>query len=284
MKILGIGINTMDIFRQYGKMYPGGNEYNIAYHVKKLGGESSFMGVFAHDKAGEYLRKPLVEIGVDLSHSCYEEGSSGYAIVDVVDGDRVFVDWNKHGVTDRYPFEITENEINYAAKFDMVCASHYSRLTIEKIKRLGSGSRLCLDLCDNFTQDEIAEQAPYLKIAFLSASHLSEGESKSLLSEVYKAGCPLAVATLGAKGSMAFDGNHYYRQNGIEVKVVDTMGAGDSFISAFLVSYLSVEKRNDVSAALLAGAKYAAEVVQMHGSTGMGFDIDISRMNQYFNI
>lgn len=92
------------------------------------------------------------------------------------------------------------------------------------------------------------------------------------------------MATLGAKGSMAFDGNHYYRQNGIEVKVVDTMGAGDSFISAFLVSYLSVEKRNDVSAALLAGAKYAAEVVQMHGSTGMGFDIDISRMNQYFNI
>jgi len=284
MKILSIGINTMDIYRQYGRMYPGGNEYNIAYHVKKLGGEASFMGVFARDKAGEYLRKLLVDIGVDISHSRYEEGSSGYAIVDIVDGDRVFVDWNRHGVTDKYPFEITEDEIKYAAGFDMVCVSHNSRLTTEKVKRLGSGSRLCYDLCDDFTKDELFKVAPYLEIAYLSASHLKEDEITSLLSDVHRAGCPLVVATLGAKGSMAFDGSSYYRQDCNKVRIVDTMGAGDSFLSAFLVSYLSPEKRNNIPAALLAGARYADEIVQMHGSLGIGFDIDISKMNQYFNI
>ncbi|HHV11519.1 MAG TPA: fructoselysine 6-kinase [Clostridiales bacterium] len=283
MRVLGIGINTMDIYLQYGKMYPGGNEYNIAYHVRKLGGGSSFMGVFAPDKAGEYLYTVLEENGVDLSHSRCEDGSSGYAVVDLKDGDRVFLDWNRKGVTDEYPFQITEDEINYASGFDMVCTSHYSRLTRDKVKRLGSRVRLCYDFCDDFTKAEVLEMAPFLKIACLSASHLDNTDIQILMKETYKAGCPLIIATLGSKGSMAYDGIKYYYQNGKTVEVVDTMGAGDSFLSAFLVSYLSFMV-GDVPAALFAGAEYAAKVVQIPGSLGIGYDIDITNINQYFKL
>ena len=45
VSIIGIGIATMDIYCYKNKMYPGGNEYNIAYNAKKQGAKAAFMGV-----------------------------------------------------------------------------------------------------------------------------------------------------------------------------------------------------------------------------------------------
>ena len=111
--IVGIGIATMDIYCHQKRMYPGGNEYNIAYNAKLQGARSGFMGVFADDIVGNILERTLVDAGVDTSHSHHEKGSSGYALVDLKDGDRIFLDWNKQGVTDLYPFTFTEEEIEY---------------------------------------------------------------------------------------------------------------------------------------------------------------------------
>ena len=119
VSILGIGIATMDIYCYKNKMYPGGNEYNIAYNAKKQGAKAAFMGVFANDKVGEILEETLQKEQIDTSHSHHEEGSSGYALVDLKDGDRVFIDWNKKGVTDLYPFEFTKEEIEYIKEFDI---------------------------------------------------------------------------------------------------------------------------------------------------------------------
>ena len=104
VRIIGIGIATMDIYCHKKKMYPGGNEYNIAYNAQLQGADAGFMGIFADDKVGAVLEETLVNVGVDVSHSHHESGSSGYALVDLKDGDRVFLDWNKQGVTDLYPF------------------------------------------------------------------------------------------------------------------------------------------------------------------------------------
>ena len=42
VSIIGIGIATMDIYCYKNKMYPGGNEYNIAYNAKKQGAKAAF--------------------------------------------------------------------------------------------------------------------------------------------------------------------------------------------------------------------------------------------------
>lgn len=89
-KLVAIGINVVDIYPSLRKMYPGGNELNISYFINELGGQSSFMGVFADDHAGRLLFSLLCEHGVDVSHCRYESGSSGYAIVELIDGDRFF--------------------------------------------------------------------------------------------------------------------------------------------------------------------------------------------------
>ena len=48
----------------------------------------------------------------------------------------------------------------------------------------------------------------------------------------------IAVATLGDKGSLAYDGAAYTSFGIVPCEVVDTMGAGDSYIAGFLKGIL----------------------------------------------
>ncbi len=45
--------------------------------------------------------------------------------------------------------------------------------------------------------------------------------------------------TLGEQGSMIYDGQQPFFVPGVKVKVVDTVGAGDSYSAAFLYAFLS---------------------------------------------
>ncbi len=66
VRILGIGVATMDIYVGKKRMYPGGNEYNVAYNAKVQGAEAGFLGVFADDLAGEILERTLWRAALTL--------------------------------------------------------------------------------------------------------------------------------------------------------------------------------------------------------------------------
>lgn len=289
-RIVGIGIAVVDIYRHHKRMYPGGNEYNVAYHAKLQGADAAFMGVFADDKAGEILEQTLNNAGIDTSHSHHEKGSSGYAIVDLVEGDRVFACWNRQGVTDLYPFTFTEEEIEYIKTFDIASLSKNSRVTYEKFERLAdAGVVMSYDFNDNFTEEDIERISPCVRIGFFSSSHLEEEEIKRLLKRCVERGCGLAVGTRGEKASIAYDGKDYYYHDIVRVKAKDTMGAGDSFISAFLTNYLSAEAdepfaaEDKITDLLRRAAEYAAGVVVKDGALGIGYDVDPDRLSEIIN-
>ncbi len=195
--IVSIGIATMDIYISFGRMYPGGNELNVAFDVNELGGKAGFMGVFADDYLGKILEDTLLERGVDVSRSHHEHGSSGYALVEIINGDRVFTDWNKKGVTDLYPFTFTDEEIEYIKTFDIACTSAGGRVSADRIRKLHScGVRVCYDFSDSFDIEIIEAIAPHISVAFLSCSDYSEEETKHFLHKVVSSGCGIAVATM----------------------------------------------------------------------------------------
>lgn len=297
VRIIGIGIATMDIYCHQNRMYPGGNEYNIAYNAKKLGAEAGFMGVFADDRAGRILEQTLAEADIDTSHSHHEKGSSGYALVDIKDGDRVFLDWNKQGVTDLYPFTFTSEEIEYILKFDIACISWGARVSRDKVRKLaGAGVPICYDFYDNFTEDDIREISPYIKIGFFSCSHINKEETEEVLRKAVGQGSTdgqglrLAVGTRGGEASIAYDGNRFYEQEVCKVKAIDTMGAGDAYISAFLTSYLSagadepLAAENKIKASLKKAAEFAAAIVVKDGALGVGYDVDPQKLSEIINL
>ena len=86
-------------------------------------------------------------------------------------------------------------------------------------------------------------------------------------------------ATAGAEGCIAYDGGRYYRQHATPVAdMKDTMGAGDSFLTSFLMCYLDSAKRGEdgaeaIERALDFAAGFASTVCGMEGSWGHGAPI-----------
>ena len=212
-------------------------------------------------------------------------------MVDLKDGDRVFIDWNRKGVTDLYPFTFTEDEIKYIKGFDVACISWGARVSREKIRKLAFADiRICYDFYDNFSEEDIKEISPYISFGFFSCSHLTESETEEVLRKCVACGCAIAVGTRGSKAAVAFDGERFYKQDICPVKPVDTMGAGDAYISAFLMSYLAAEAdeldagRDKIRISLRKAAQFAATVVLKDGALGVGYDVDPARLREIINL
>ena len=75
----------------------------------------------------------------------------------------------------------------------------------------------------------------------------------------------IVVMTLGEHGSIACDSKRLYRGEAEEVNVVDTLGAGDAFIAAFLYSR---QRGAPIQEAMKAGHRAAAEVCGRLGAWG----------------
>uniref|UniRef100_UPI000A3F6B9D PfkB family carbohydrate kinase n=1 Tax=Clostridium sp. NkU-1 TaxID=1095009 RepID=UPI000A3F6B9D len=68
----------------------------------------------------------------------------------------------------------------------------------------------------------------------------------------------VAVATFGDQGSLAYDGSRFYEGGIYPAYVVNTVGAGDSFIAGFLYEILN---GSDIETCLDTGSRIAAKVV-----------------------
>ena len=69
--------------------------------------------------------------------------------------------------------------------------------------------------------------------------------------------------TLGENGSIAWDGAQFWRQAPEPVTVIDTMGAGDSFIAGFLCGWSA---GMTLPQAIAQGTACAAKTIQYHGA------------------
>ena len=73
----------------------------------------------------------------------------------------------------------------------------------------------------------------------------------------------IIVLTLGAEGSIAFQGDMSYTQKALPAnKIIDTTGCGDAFQAAFTSSYFHTK---DIRTALLAGAELGRKAAMSFG-------------------
>ena len=88
-------------------------------------------------------------------------------------------------------------------------------------------------------------------------------------------GCKLILCTRGSEGAWIASKNGIYRQEPHLVAAKDTMAAGDSFLTCFLIRYLEGKENNkeeekSILEALRAAADFAAEQCMIDGSFGYG--------------
>ena len=278
-RILSVGLNLMDIYVDQDLMYPGGNELNVAVYASRLGAESAFMGVFGTDETVPLIREVLKKEKVDFSHSRVVEGENGNSFVRLVDGDRVFFAHNNGGVTGKYPIRIREEDIPYIRSFDVITSSVYGRVPLAQMKKLCAlGVPVAFDFSFHRQQTLLDSLLPLMTIAFFSCADLSQEETCAILCRANQSGCRYCIGTRGGNGAILFDGESFRTQPAVTVKTVDTMGAGDSFLAAFLLKFFDERKAGRTACEALesafpAAARFAAEICTKSGAIGYAFPI-----------
>ena len=239
ISVIGIGDNVCDKYIHLNKMYPGGQALNFAVFSKMLGMNSAYMGVFGNDKVGEHIITTLDKIGVDISHCRHFEGENGYAVVDLVQGERVFVKSNKGGVLRLNPLEFSTEDLEYLKNFQVIHTSNNSYIDSQLETLASLGSTLSYDFSTSWRNDQRTKDiCKHVNFAFMSCSNLNEDEIKNQLLNSHNFGTEIAIATRGSEGSFVYDGNKFFITQPKKVKPIDTLGAGDSFATTFLTSFV----------------------------------------------
>lgn len=288
MKVMGIGDNVCDKYIHLQTMYPGGQALNFAAYAKMLGAEASYMGVFGRDEVADHVINTLDELGVEHERCRQYEGENGYAKVTLVDGDRVFLGSNKGGIAKERPLILTEEDLDYIETFSHVHTSNNSHFDTQLPKLHERGISLSYDFSGQWTdENRVNTVAPYICYGFLSCGTIPAEEAQEICKKIYSAGCPMVIATRGSLGSMLYDGTAFFEQKPRLVEAVDTLGAGDSFATAFLVSFVeSLEKEPDkmkndrafyeteLKKAMEKGAEFASRTCMVRGAFGHGKHFD----------
>lgn len=225
---------------------PGGKGANQAIQVGKLGGNVGFFGAVGDDIFGRTLEESLVSNNVDTALLLTKPGSSGLGLVSHIEGGRLTSTIIKGanylltpgdidpvaGVFRDAAFLILQNEI----------PEDINRKAID-IATAG-GTKVLLNAAPvRPIDDEFFNKVDYLILNEVEASYYLEQDITDLDTAVRigqefveKHGLILII-TLGPMGSVAITGTDTWKIDPIDVPVVETTGAGDSYIGA-LVYYL----------------------------------------------
>ena len=273
---LGFGDNVVDKYEHIKTMYPGGNCVNFAVYAKMFGAKrSAYMGYFGNDAEAEHVMYALDDIGIETVKCKQLEGENGCARATLVDGDRVFLGSNEGGIRGKTPYVLDRFDLEYIRQFDFVHSGNYCFMEKELPKIHEAGVPISFDFSDDSEDSYYAEVAPTVDYAFCSFDGTDE-EAREHLKKIVSYGPKLAVASRGADGCILYDGQEYYVQKAVQIKeVVDTMGAGDSLITSFMVAYTDHLKKGitgetAIRESLAAAAEFASKVCGMNGAFGYG--------------
>ncbi len=209
--------------------YPGGKGANQALAARKLGAEVALFGCVGNDSARDQALALLTSNQVDLHGvKVLENAATGVALIAVDDQG--------------------ENQIVVAPGANaLVCATTLADMTgefdatlcqlelpVETILYLADTltGLLCINLAPaKVIPQEVLNRADILVVNEIEAAFYGDQlhGSKGLI-----------IQTLGAAGAVAFqNGKEIARGTSPVVTPIDTTGAGDTFVGAFIVAFLS---------------------------------------------
>lgn len=260
MKFATVGDNCVDAYESLGTHFLGGNPVNVAVYMERLGEHASYTGVVGDDQYGVYMKEGLANKGVDISHVRVLHGDTAVTKVDIVNGDRVFTDYIEGVLTE---FKLTPEDKEFLCAHDMIISGIWGMIEDDLPELRKAGVPIAFDFSDQEEHPIVAKAIPYVDYAFFSDDRGDTPKLREFMKEMQAKGPKLVLVTMGDKGSICYDGNEFYTFGIIKCEVVDTMGAGDSFIAGFL---RAIMLGNDILTSMKMGAENSCVTLGYQGA------------------
>ena len=228
---------------------PGGSAANTMVGLSRLGCSTSIIGKIAEDDDGDLIEYNLAINGIYTNNLIYSETGATGKCLGFVDSDGERCLYIDPGVND----EIRLDEIN-PLNIMRCKIMHYTSFVgdsfntqIELLDLLNKECILSFDPGMLYVQKGFDELKPILDrtdILLINESELrllcnnNESSLKELAIGFLDMGIETVVIKQGSKGVFAMNNNEACEVESYKCDVVDTTGAGDSFNSGFLYSYL----------------------------------------------
>ena len=253
MNITSIGEILFDIYPNHKRL--GGAPLNFIYHVKKLTDSGNIISRVGKDVLGNKAINDLKHSGLSFEFIQHDNlHPTGMAIVHLDDSG---IPNFKIDTDSAYDFIEMNDENKNLIIADTDCLyfgtlaqrSDLSRKTIQSFFNRGLKYFADLNLRQNFYDEEILsaslKAADFIKVNYEEMHILndiilqSEYHTEKVAYELMeKFEINMIAVTRGKDGSSIFENGKRYDHSNVDVKVVDTTGAGDAFAAVLCVGYL----------------------------------------------
>jgi len=259
MKVACFSVAALDFFPQQNQYFAGGNSLNQAIRYRQMGHQSAFVGALGTDEAGDRIAALLQAEAVDISHTYRVNGRTACnQIINDDAGERYGIEgaW-EGGVYEK--FELGAADWAYIHGFEVWSTHANSPCYLSALERKSSEQFMSVDFLHLKDYDLLEKSLRVVDIAYFGGT----ADMADDLTRIARNNRGVLVLTLGAEGSIAFQGDKLYTQKALPIdKVIDTTGCGDAFQSAFTATYLNTK---DIQASLLAGAELGKKAASNFG-------------------
>lgn len=257
-RLCAVGFCCADVYEKLGVFYPTGNGIDWGVHLARMGVPVSAVSVVGTDDYGAKMKEALSAEGIDITHLRTEPGDTCKMMMGLKNGtDRIHLEEIEGVMAD---YQITDEEFEFVASHDML----HTDLFGEVLDRLPAwkerGVEVVMDF-SVFSEDpeyHCRDIFPYVDYVFMSYDGKRDEHIEQWVKEVHGYGPKLVCATMGELGSICYDGETLHECGIVPTEVVNTVGAGDSFIAGFTYGLLAGE---DIDACMARGAALSSQVI-----------------------
>lgn len=258
--LVAVGDNVVDRYIDRGVMYPGGNAVNVAVHARRCGARSAYVGAVGTDRAGRAVLDALVVEGIDTSQVRVLDGPNAYAVVQVLEGNRVF----GHADVGVSQFTLSDADLAVVAAADIVHTGECSLMEDQLADLALAARRLSFDFSER-PWSYVEKYARHAQVAIRSCPGATAEEAAAEAKRLQGLGPAVVAVTLGAEGAVLLGHRAFAYARPEPAPVVDTLGAGDAFIARFLLGLTAGEDLRQLAQAATA---YATSTCASFGAFG----------------
>ncbi len=236
-RALCLGDNCVDYYLPpMDQTFIGGNAVNTAVAMQRAGLPAAYAGSIGEDEDGQTVVQRLQQQGVDVSHVRAIPGQTGKTHIGLSpEGERQFLYEHLGPV---FPLPLDAELLSFALQHELVhtTLNGGAQVYLPELKKK-PGLLVSLDYGERYTPEYVETTIPYVDLAFFSLPEDFHGSPKDFASQMFRPHLTLLLVTLGKDGSLACDGSYYY-QPAFPVEVVDSLGAGDTYLGTFMARWL----------------------------------------------
>lgn len=277
LKVLSFGEILWDIYSD--KKYIGGASLNFAAHLAKHGAKTYMLSALGNDIFGSEALAKLKEWNIYTDYiNIHDSKETGKCLVTLDENAVPCYDLKKNVAYDYIDCENINQEFDLLYFGTLALRDKYNKESLDKLLKKQKFEHVFVDInirAPFYTCESVAfcaNHATILKISLeelhIVADLLSVGSNvgykkfAELLKEKYS-GLKLIIITLGADGAFCYECEHgiTFECQSPKVKVVSTVGAGDSFSAAFVYQFFH---KKDIQFCLDYAAKVAGYVVSKY--------------------